>query len=262
MNRLLRAGLVLFGLFLATSVHAGPRSSADYTIVTDTIDAGGLNAQSANYSLRGNAMGEFGAGSSDVITSAAYTDKIAYVGQLSDMLEPITAGSRMTHGGAGTFDIDLPLVGTTGIECRNSLTGSSYKIVFTFGNPLTSVAGVSASATGGPQPGATGNIDNTDAHRYIVNLSGVSNAQYTTIALSNVQDSDANSRGIVQATMGVLLGDVDGSRHVDSTDVFQVRQKTLQNANASNFRLDVDMSGRIDSTDIFITRQQTLTGLP
>ena len=40
---------------------ASSRSSADYSIPTDTIDAGGVNAQSANYSLRGSAMGEFGA---------------------------------------------------------------------------------------------------------------------------------------------------------------------------------------------------------
>jgi hypothetical protein len=62
--------------------------------------------------------------------------------------------------------------------------------------------------------------------------------------------------------MGVLLGDVNASGRVDSTDVFQVRQQTLQNANSSNFRMDVDVSGRIDSTDVFIVRQQTLTGLP
>jgi len=60
----------------------------------------------------------------------------------------------------------------------------------------------------------------------------------------------------------VLLGDVDGSGRVDSTDVFQVRQQSLQDTNASNFREDIDESGRVDSTDVFITRQQTLTSLP
>jgi len=247
---------------ISGSAFAGTRSSANYSITTETIDAAGNNAQSANYWLHDSEVGEFGAGSSEIVTSASYTDKIAYAGQLSNMLEPITAGSRMTHGGAGTFDIDLPLVGTPGIECRNSLSGNSYKVVFTFANPLTSVAGVSATATGGPQPGATGNIDNIDAHRYIVNLTGVSNAQSTTIALSNVQDSDVNSRSIVQATMGVLLGDVNATGRVDVNDVFQVRQQSLQPLNSSNFRMDVDASGRIDVNDVFTVRQQNLTGLP
>ena len=76
MNKLLRTGLALFCLLLATSVHAGPRMSADYTIVTDTMDTGGVNAQSASYSLRGSAAGEFGTGSLPVSTSAAYTNKL------------------------------------------------------------------------------------------------------------------------------------------------------------------------------------------
>ena len=62
--------------------------------------------------------------------------------------------------------------------------------------------------------------------------------------------------------MGVLLGDVDASGRVDSTDVYQVRQQSLQNTNSSNFRMDVDGSGRIDSTDVYIVRQQTMTALP
>src|SRR3984893_4376989 len=94
------------------SAFAGARSSANYSITTETIDAAGVNAQSANYSLHGSAVGEFGNGSSEIVTSASYTYKIAYAGQLSDMLEPSIAGSRMTHGTAGTFDIDLPLVGS------------------------------------------------------------------------------------------------------------------------------------------------------
>src|SRR4051812_46415141 len=104
----------------ASVTQAGSRSSANYSIMTETIDSAGINAQSANYSLHASAVGEFGAASSNVITSANYTDKIAYAGQLSDMLDPITAVSRMTQG-AGPFDIDLPLLGPTGIECRNSI---------------------------------------------------------------------------------------------------------------------------------------------
>jgi hypothetical protein len=247
------------------SAFAGTRSSANYSIATETIDAGGIKAQSANYRLHDSEVGEFGSGSSDVITSAAYTDKIAYAGQLSDMLEPITAGSRVTHGGSGTFDIDLPLIGTVGVECRTSalLGAGNYKMVFTFGNPLTSVSGVSATATGGGvAPFASGAIDNTDAHQYVVNLSGVPNAQYVTVTLTNVMDSDVNFRSIIQGSMGVLLGDVNATGRVDVNDVFQVRQQSLLTPNSSNFRMDIDASGRIDVNDVFTARQQNLTGLP
>jgi hypothetical protein len=60
--------------------------------------------------------------------------------------------SEFTHGSAGTFDIDLPLVGNPGIECRTGAISGDYTLVFTFANPLTDVASVSASATGVDQP--------------------------------------------------------------------------------------------------------------
>jgi Dockerin type I domain len=173
--------------------------------------------------------------------------------------------SRKTHGSAGTFDVDLTT--GNGIECRSGGAGGNYALVFTFANPLTSVASVSASATGGgPVPGAAGMIDTSDAHRYIVNLSNVPNAQYTTVSLTNVTDSVGNFSSSIQATIGVLLGDVNGDGQVDSSDLIKVKQQTLQpvndNPGTSNFREDVNTDGSIDSSDLIITKRQTLTGLP
>jgi Dockerin type I domain len=175
--------------------------------------------------------------------------------------------SRKVHGSAGTFDIDLPPVGNPGIECRSGGDNGDYTLVFTFATPLTTVASVGASATGsGSAPGATGIIDSTDAHHYIVNLSNVPNAQYTTVSLTNVTDSVGNFSAGVQATMGVLLGDVNGDGQVDSSDLILVKQQTLQpvndNTGTSNFREDVNTDGNIDSGDLLITKRQTLTGLP
>jgi hypothetical protein len=245
------------------SGFAGTRASANYSITTETIDSGGVNASSVNYSLHGSAIGEFATGNSGLITSTNYSDKLEYVGQLSDMLDPITAGSQFTHGST-TFTINLPLfVSPRGVECRQGPTIGSYTVVFTFGNTLTSVGGVSASATGGgPAPGATGMIDGSDAHRYIVSLANVPNAQYTTISLSNVSDSDANFSASVQTTMGALIGDTNASGRVDAADVSSVRQQTLQPITTSNFREDLNASGRIDAADVSVARQHTLTSLP
>jgi hypothetical protein len=168
--------------------------------------------------------------------------------------------SRKVHGSAGTFDVDLPLTGPHGIECRSGGNNGNHTLVFTFANTLTGVGG--ASVTSGTGTVGSRNIDSNDAHNYIVNVTGVTNAQVITVSLTNVTDSTGNFSSAVSTSMGVLLGDVNASGRVDSTDVFQVRQQTLQNANSSNFRMDVDVSGRIDSTDVFIVRQQTLTGLP
>jgi uncharacterized repeat protein (TIGR03803 family) len=186
---------------------------------------------------------------------------------LAPIVDPPSVVSRKVHGnGAGTFDIILPLSGNPGIECRapgdSSVGTVDYKLVFSFPEALNSVGSVGASATGTTQPGAaSGSIDPTDAHKYIVNLTGLPNAQYITVTLNDVHDV-ANHAGNAGVTFGLLVGDVNGSARVDSGDVFLTRQQTLQDANVFNFRNDVNASGRIDSGDVFLTRQQTLTALP
>jgi hypothetical protein len=105
-------------------------------------------------------------------------------------------------------------------------------------------------------------IDPADAHNYVVNLTGVVNAQTITLSLTNVTDSAGNFSPAIPASMGVLLGDVNGSRRVDAADVSSVRQQTLQSVTNSNFREDINASGRIDAADVSIARQQTLTSLP
>jgi hypothetical protein len=168
--------------------------------------------------------------------------------------DPILVGavSRKNHGSPGTFDIDL-LPPAPGIESRSGGSNGDFQIVVTFATPVT-FNSATVSGTGSVSAAlASGN-------QVFVNLTGVTNAQRITLTLIGVNDGSHIANVSVQ--MGVLLGDVDASGRVDSTDVFQVRQQSLQNANSSNFRTDVDESGRIDSTDVFMTRQQTLTSLP
>jgi hypothetical protein len=168
----------------------------------------------------------------------------------------VSVVSRKTHGSGGTFDIDLPQPpATPGVECRKpGATGDpgvDYKLVFTFLSPMTNCGAASTgSVSSGPNP-----------NQCTVNLTGVPNAQYTRVTLTGAVNS-TGATGNVSGTMGVLLGDVNASGRVDSTDVFQVRQQSLQNVNSSNFRMDVNESGRVDATDVFIVRQQTLTSLP
>jgi hypothetical protein len=173
----------------------------------------------------------------------------------SPTLQLLCAVSRKTHGMTGTFDIDLPLAGEPGIECRSGAAG--HTLVFTFTNTIVSG---SAAVTSGV--GSVSGAPTFSGHNMTVNLTGVANAQYVTVTLSNVTDSVGNFSSAVSATMGVLLGDVNATGLVDSGDVFLVRQQTSQTANASNFREDVNASGLIDSGDVFVTRQQTGTSLP
>jgi hypothetical protein len=138
--------------------------------------------------------------------------------------------------------------------------------VFRFFNTLTGPGATSITATARTSSGtqnvtASGSIG-TDTHEYIVNLTGVPNASHVNVTLNGVTDSVPSSGNVGPVRMDVLLGDVNATARVDSNDVFQVRQQTLQPITDSNFRDDIDLSGRIDSNDVFAARQQSLTGLP
>jgi trimeric autotransporter adhesin len=167
--------------------------------------------------------------------------------------------SRKIHGSAGPFEIDLPLTGPPGIECRSGGTNSDYTIVFSFANPLTSVGGASVtSGTGIVGSAAIG----SDAHQYIVDLTGVANAQTITVSLTNVNDSAGNSTGAVSASMGVLIGDVITNKVVSNTDVAEVKGQVAAPITTSNFRNDVNTNGVITNTDVSTTKVQVGISLP
>ena len=70
----------LFLALLATAAHAGPRTSADYTVATDTADIAGQRTTSANYTNNASAGGITGLGTS---TDAAA--KHGYIAQLYEV---------------------------------------------------------------------------------------------------------------------------------------------------------------------------------
>jgi hypothetical protein len=166
--------------------------------------------------------------------------------------------SRKAHGSAGTFDIDL--INGNGIECRTGGTSGNYTLVFTFANPLISVGGANVSTGTGTVSSRT--IDGANPHNYIVNLTGISNAQRITVSLSNVTDSLGNSSGLVTGSMGVLLGDVTANLVVSNTDVASIKAQVAAPVTTSNFRNDVNANGIISNTDVSTTKAQVGTSLP
>ena len=60
-----------------------------------------------------------------------------------------SAVSRKTHGGAGNFDIALPLTGTDGVECRSTGGTNDYTMVVTFSGNVTVTGSPQAQVTTG-----------------------------------------------------------------------------------------------------------------
>ncbi len=169
-------------------------------------------------------------------------------------LVPVSAVSRKTHLGAGDFDVDLPLLGNPGIECRTGGPSKNFKVVFTFPVPITS--GGSASVTPGNGGTATvvgsPSVNNTQV---TVDLTNVSDNQVLTVNLVGV--AGGGKTGNVSVQMEVLLGDVNATGLVDGNDVSTVQGKTRQSADLTNFRSDVNLTGLIDGNDVSITQGQT-----
>jgi glucose/arabinose dehydrogenase len=177
--------------------------------------------------------------------------------KISPML--VSAASRKMHG-ITPFEINLPLTGPPGIECRSGGTNGSHTMIFKFAMPISSVGG--ASVASGVGSVSSRIIDSTNTRQYIVNLTGVANARYLTVTLSNVIDVAGNTTSAVSATMGVLLGDTTANGMVNSSDIAQTESESGQPLTVDNFREDVTANGAINSSDISLVRSQSGMALP
>jgi PKD repeat protein len=173
--------------------------------------------------------------------------------------------SRMTHGTVGMFDINLPLTGTRGVECRSGGANGNYAIVFTFANNLTSVdqatvttgAGTVSSTVLGPNAAL-----NLSAKQFEVNLTGVTNAQYLVVSLVNAKDSTGAIGNVIGPQMGVLIGDVTANGIVSNGDVSAIQAQVAQTVTSSNFRDDVNANGTLSNGDVSVTKAQVGQTLP
>ena len=120
----------------------------------------------------------------------------------SGVIVPVGAVSRKTHGSAGDWDVDLPLTGNSGIECRKGQGANSndHKIVITFSNAVAINGNPQAQVTSG-----TGSVSNVTVNGSVVtvDLTNVTNAQTLTLSLFSV--SDGHNAGDVAIPMDRCL---------------------------------------------------------
>ena len=189
---------------------------------------------------------------------ASQTLTLRYRGDLP--LTPETVVSRKLHGTCGVRDIDLPLIGSPGIECRSGGANRNYEVVFTFPSAVT-FNNVSVAPAGGGTAILGGTpTTSPDGTQITVKLAEVSNAQTITITLLGVSDGTHGNEVSIQ--MGVLLGDTIGNGSVNSSDISQAKAQSGQAVTASNFRQDVTASGSINSSDISLVKSRSGTALP
>jgi hypothetical protein len=82
------------------------------------------------------------------------------------------------------------------------------------------------------------------------------------VTLSDVNDSAEHYSSTVNAKMGVLLGDINGSGVVTSGDTNLCKAQALQTVTNANFRSDINASGSITTGDVNLIKQNALSQLP
>ena len=153
------------------------------------------------------------------------------------------------------FDIPLSPTGNSGVECRSGGATNDYQLVYTFPGSVT-FTGASVTAGTGSVSSSSGSGTTT----VTVNLTGVTNAQNITVSLLGV--SNGTSTADVGVQMGVLVGDTNGDRFVNSGDAIQTRSRSGQATDTTNFRSDVNADGFVNSGDTTVVRARSGTFLP
>ena len=257
-------GVVSFGHNLASDIGGGFLNQSGDQINTDPMlgplqDNGGTTETHAILET----SAAYGAGDD---TRAPVTDQRAHFRQgtsdigafeLTFPVQLSSAESVKTHGGAGEFGIDL-LAGSPAVECRSGAVSGEHTIVFHFPGALSSVGGVDITGAGSVSSSDFG----TTAQEYVVELTGVTNAQVINVSLLNVRDSQNNQSEEVSVAMGVLLGDTTGNGSVTSSDVSLTKLRSGQVVDSSNFRNDVNVSNSISATDVSSVKLKVGTALP
>ena len=162
----------------------------------------------------------------------------------------VSAASRLTHGAAGTFDVNMPLTGVSGVEDRSATT---YNAVFTFDAPVTSGQVTVLSGT------ATVGAITFSGNSMTAQLTGVTTAEIVTLHTQNI-NGDGQPHGDVP--FGFLTGDADASRLVGKPDQTLVQGQLNQPVTSANFREDLNADGRIKTADVNVVKTNKGHSIP
>jgi len=95
-----------------------------------------------------------------------------------------------------------------------------------------------------------------------VPLSGVADIQKLTVLLGGVTNTLGQVMPNTAISMNVLLGDTNGNRNVNASDIGQTKAQSGQAVSGLNFRSDTNVSGSITASDIGQVKANAGNSLP
>jgi hypothetical protein len=181
-----------------------------------------------------------------------------FAGAVAEALTLTAVQSRKAHGAAGTFDLPIDATQSIGgpVTVEPRAIGAGHQIVFQFDAPITASGIPAAFDEAGAAVGAL--TASAAGNEVVVMLAGVPDNKRVTVLLSNV-----NGAGLdLSAALAFLTGDVNGSRSVTATDILQVKGRSGQAVDATNFKFDLNTSGSITASDILAVKGRSGLVLP
>ncbi|MEQ1515317.1 MAG: putative Ig domain-containing protein, partial [Usitatibacteraceae bacterium] len=165
--------------------------------------------------------------------------------------------SRKTHATSGTFDVAINNATAIGglIDVEPRSIGSGHTIVFTFNNPVTVAGSVGIVDSGAAPIGSATSL--ASGNDVIVTLTGVPDNRRVAMTLSGVNSGVAT----FTTSMGFMIGDVNNTRTVNSSDISGVKARSGQTTDALNFKFDVNATGAVNSSDISAVKARSGTTL-
>ncbi|MEP7155875.1 MAG: PQQ-dependent sugar dehydrogenase [Betaproteobacteria bacterium] len=180
-------------------------------------------------------------------------------------LQLIAVQSRKAHGVGTNFDLQIDnqqtITGPISVEPR--LMGNFHRIVFQFNVPINDDPAVTAEdAAAAPYAGATRATAGTEV---TVTLPGIADGQRVKLTLPGVNAVNLSSLTGVSASIGFMVGDIDGHRSVNASDISAIKARATPMPppiTLSNFRFDLDKSGAVDAADLTVAKARSGKVIP
>jgi hypothetical protein len=170
-------------------------------------------------------------------------------------LELTNVVSRKTHGAAGDFDLAINAALITGlVTVESRAIGAGHTILFRYNAPITAPGTLSVVDGNGVPVGASAGPSANDV---VVTIPSLADNTRVTILLTGTNGTTNRS-----ASMGFLIGDVNNTRSVNSSDISGVKARSGQTTTAANFKFDVNASGAVNSSDISAVKARSGLVLP
>ncbi|MBL8522734.1 MAG: PQQ-binding-like beta-propeller repeat protein, partial [Betaproteobacteria bacterium] len=167
----------------------------------------------------------------------------------------VAAKSQKTHVPdytllTGDIDIDLTKSVTDSVTVEPRVALPHHTVIFQFSDRVNATGSVSVKDASGMDVGVPlVSIVNNDV---LVSLANMPNGKRVTVSLTGVNEA-VNAT----ASIGFLVGDVDGNGRIDAADLAAIRTRAGQRVfNPSNLRYDLNLSGYVTASDVLVVKRR------